>query len=264
MKNIITALALTIGFTSFSQVELLNENFTTGIPSAWSVINTDNNTPGLAHYTDAWIGLTSVFDTCAASTSYYVDGNGDEDITATAADYLITPQVSLLTFGNILTWDAKSLDGSFPDGYLVLLSTTDNLASSFTDTLKSVTSESPYWTTYSVDMAAKGYVNQDVYIAFLNNTTNGYVLQIDNVKITADDPVSIIEQDITISVYPNPFNNELNFETQGFENVSIYNMLGELILESKASKVLTSDLKQGQYVAVVKSSNSVVKIKIVK
>jgi hypothetical protein len=264
MKNIITALVLTIGFTSFSQVELLNENFTTGIPATWSVIDEDNNTPGIVQYTDAWIGLTSIFDTCAASTSYYVDSNGDEDVTATSADYLITPQLSLLTFGNILTWDAKSLDGSFPDGYLVLLSTTDNLAASFTDTLKVVSEETPYWTNYSVDMAEKGYANQNVYISFFNNTTNGYALLIDNVIITGDDPASTLENEVNVSVYPNPFINELNFETEGFETVSIYNMLGELILDSNQSKVLTSDFKSGQYIAVVKTFNSVIKIKVIK
>jgi len=264
MKKIITVLALTIGLTSFSQVELLNEKFTTGIPSTWSVVNVDNNTPGSAIYTDAWIGFTSVFDTCAASTSYYLDSNGDEDVEATAADYLITPQVSLLTFGNILTWDAKSLDGSFPDGYVVLLSTTDNSVASFTDTLFSITEETPYWTNYSIDMAEKGFVNQDVYIAFLNNTTNGFVLQVDNVKITADDASSTLEHTVDVSVYPNPFNNELNFEVEGFQGVSIYNMLGELILNSTESKVLTSDLERGQYVAVVNANNSEIKVKVIK
>ncbi len=264
MKNIITTLVLTIGLTSFSQSELLNENFTTGIPSTWSVIDVDNNTVGLNQFTDAWIGYTSIFDTCAASTSYYLDSNGDEDTEAYSEDYLITPQVSLLSFGNILTWDAKSLDGSYPDGYLVLISTTDNLAASFTDTLKVVSEESPYWTNYSVDMAVKGYVNEDVYVAFLNNTTSGYVLQIDNVKITADDPAETVENDISISVYPNPFVNELNFETQGFENVSIYNMIGELILNSNESKVNTADFKSGQYVAVISANSSIKKIKIVK
>jgi len=264
MKKIITGLALTIGLTSFSQVELLNEKFTTGIPSTWSVINVDNNIPGSTIYTDAWIGFTSVFDTCAASTSYYLDSNGDEDVEATSADYLITPQVSLLTFGNILTWDAKSLDGSFPDGYVVLLSTTDNLVTSFTDTLFAITEETPYWTSYSVDMAEKGFVNQDVYVTFLNNTTNGFVLQVDNVKITADDASSALGRTIDVSVYPNPFNNQLNFETIGFESVSIYNMLGELILISTEPKVLTSDFNRGQYIAVVNANNSEIKVKVVK
>lgn len=264
MKKIITVLSLTIGLTSFSQVELLNESFTSGIPGAWSMVNVDNNTPGSAIYSDAWISFTSIFDTCAASTSYYVDGNGDEDTLATSEDFLITPQVSLLTFGNLLTWDAKSLDGSFPDGYVVLLSTTDNLTASFTDTLKVVSEESPYWTTYSIDMADKGFVSQDVYIAFVNNTTNGFVLQVDNVKVTGDDPASTIENSIDVSVYPNPFVDELNFETAGFESVSLYNMLGELILSSSESKINTSDLKSGQYVAVVNTNESTFKVKIIK
>lgn len=264
MKNIISALVLTIGFNSFSQVELLNETFTSGIPTTWSTIDEDGNTPGAIEYTDAWIGLTSVFDTCAASTSYYIDVNGDEDETASSADYLITPQLSLLTFGNILTWDAKSLDGSFPDGYVVLVSTTDNLAESFTDTLKVVSEETPYWTNYSIDLAEKGFANQDVYISFLNNTTNGYALLIDNVIVTADDPASTLENEFNVSVYPNPFMNELNFETEGFENVSIYNMLGELILDSNQSKVITSDFKSGQYIAVVKTNSSIIKIKVTK
>jgi len=264
MKKILTAIAISIGFSSISQVVLLDEKFTSGIPANWSVINADNNTEGLAQFTDAWIKYTSVFDTCVASTSYYVDSNGDEDVLATSADFLITPQLSLLTFGNLLSWDAKSLDGSFPDGYEVLVSTTDGLEGSFTNVLKTVSAESPYWTTYTVNLAEYGFANQDVYIAFKNNTTNGYVLQLDNIKLTADDPASTIENSLNINVFPNPFINELNFEVKDFKNVSIYNVLGELMLISNQSKVNVSDLPKGYYISVVNVNGIESIIKLVK
>ena len=264
MKNTLTALIITLGFTTFSQVELLNESFTTGIPTTWSTIDADNNTVGSVQFIDAWIGYTSIFDTCAASTSYYLDANGNEDTLAMSSDYLITPQLSLLTFGNFLTWDAKSLDGSFPDGYVVLLSTTDNLEASFTDTLKIVSEESPYWTNYSVNMAEKGFANQDVYIAFKNNTTNGYVLQIDNVIVTADNPATINTNKIDLTVFPNPFKNQLNVNVEGFKNVEIYNMLGEMILTSNNSMLNTENILKGQYVAIIQTELAIFKIKLIK
>ncbi len=265
MKNALTLILLTLTYSTFSQTTLLDENFSSGIPSNWTTIDADGATPGVSEFTDAWIGYTNTFDTCAASTSYYLDVNGDED-TVASSDYLITPKISLLTFGNLLTWDAKSLDGSFPDGYEVLISTTDSLEASFTTVLKTVNSETPYWKSYTINLmtAGAGYVNQDVYIAFKNNTTNGYVLQLDNIKITGDDPASIDQNEVTWSVFPNPVVNIINIEAENFEKATFYNMQGQLVLESNLNQIDVVHLPKGIYMLHVKTANGILQKKLIK
>lgn len=256
--RIITLLTITfLTFTSFAQTTLLSEEFTNGIPSAWTLVDADGNTPNSAvsQFTSAWIPYVTPFDTCAASTSYYTDSLGQSE------DYLITPALNLLTYGNFVSWDAKSFDGSYPDSYVVLVSATDTNPSSFTDTLKMVQNESPYWTHYSYDLTTKGYSNQTVYIAFKNVTTNGFILGIDNVVVTADDPANVNKQNlIELSIFPNPVVDVLTIVADGFLNADIYNMNGQLILNSNLKTIDVSDFKQGIYfIKVTTQKGSVVK-----
>jgi len=264
MKKSILILLIVITNSLSAQVTLLDENFSTGIPATWTTVDVDANTPANAIYSNAWIGFTSAFDTCAASTSSYIDSNGNEDTSAISADYLITPKINLLTFGNLLSWDAKSLDGSYPDGYEVLISTTDSLTSSFQTILKTVDSEIPYWKHYSINLTLEGYNNQAVYIAFKNITKNGFVLQLDNIKVTGDDPAKLIKNDLRLKIYPNPIQNILNVEVDNFQSLELINMNGQLILSSNNSSVNTSDLEKGVYFLKVKTENSIVTKKIIK
>ena len=265
MKNALTLILLTLTYSSFSQTTLLDENFTSGIPSTWTTIDADGATPVDTQFTDAWIGYTNTFDTCAASTSYYTDENGDEE-TIVTSDYLVTPKISLLTFGNLLTWDAKSLDGSFPDGYKVLISTTDSLEASFTTVLKTIDSETPYWKSYTINLmtVGAGYTNQDVYIAFKNTTTSGYVLQLDNIKITGNDPANIENNEVNLSIYPNPIVDIITIEVANFQTATFYNMHGELVLKSNLSQINVSTLPKGIYIIQVKTENGILQKKIVK
>jgi len=265
MRNILVVLSLLSSALTFAQTTLLNENFTNGIPSTWTTIDADQNAPtGNSDFTDAWIGYVSAFDTCAASTSYYLDANGNEDTAATSKDYLITPKISLLTFGNLLSWNAKSLDGSYPDGYMVLVSTTDSLEASFTDTIKTVYAETQYWKNYTINLMTEGYANQDVYIAFMNNTKNGFVLQIDDVKITGDDPASISEKNIEISIFPNPVIDFITIQTPEYKSTSIYSVNGRLLIKSTQTQIDLSTLPKGVYFVLVETLNGIVEKKFIK
>ncbi len=251
-----------LSYSSFAQTTLLSEDFSSGIPSTWTLVNADGNTPNSAvsQFTSAWIHYVTPFDTCVASTSYYTDSLGQ------SADYLITPALNLLTYGNFISWDAKSFDGSYPDSYVVLISDTDTNPNSFTDTLKMVQNESPYWTHYSYDLSAKGYSNQTVYIAFKNITTNGFILGIDNVVATADDPAYVNEQNsIELLIYPNPVVDVLTIVTDDFLKAELYSVNGQLILSSNLKTINVSDVVQGVYfIKVTTQKGSVVKKIVIK
>ena len=146
---------------------LLQEDFSAGMPSGFTLINGDGGAPAtqVSFITDAWIGYTDLLDTtnmCAISTSYYTPTTG-------ADDWMITSALSIPAGTKYqLSWDAVATDPLYSDGYEVLLSTTGTNASDFTTVLFTTAAEANAWTNRTADLSA--YAGQTVYIAFHNNS----------------------------------------------------------------------------------------------
>jgi hypothetical protein len=215
VKQLVLSFSLSIPMACFAQNVVLSEDFNSGIPATWALFNNDGLTPhaNVAQFTQAWITAadpdTTTGDLSAQSTSWY-------DPAGTSSDYLITPKTTLGAFGNYLYWQGRSQDASFADSYLILASTTDSLTASFTDTLMVVDEETPYWTSHSLCLDSAGLTGQPVFIAFLNNSTDRFILHLDNVAITANDPVSVAEHTLKQpAVYPNPAADWLAVPGQG-------------------------------------------------
>lgn len=243
----INKLLLAIIFSSsaaIGQQTLVDEGFSAGIPATWAIVNADSLNPDteVSEFTDAWIQRISGADTVAASTSYY-------DPTGQSEDYLILPKLSLLTISK-LKWDARSVDPSWPDSYYVLISTTDSLITSFTDTLLTVNSESPTWQMRSIHLDTMGYANQDVYIAFRNFANDQFILELDNVQVTSDDNVFIEENEIDFSVYPNPTSERLFIRNSNQFNSEyiITDTHGRTVLRSDSPDIYVGDLPNGMYI----------------
>lgn len=260
MRKIVFLLLIVSGISANAQTILFEENFTTSIPSTWALVDNDNLIPASTPYIfdNAWIKIGSNGDSCAASTSYYTPSGQ-------SADYLITPKLSLVTFSK-LVWKARSYDASYPDSYLVLISSTDSLIGSFTDTLIFVDQENYYWQTRSIQLDLEAYANQDVYIAFKNITTDGYILLIDMVKLLGSDFAIVEEVDETVyTVYPNPAQDQItisNFK-QG-DLVSVFSMDGKLLLNSSESSVNISELKAGTYLIKIVSQDNISSVTFIK
>jgi len=244
MIKYLTITLLVVASASQAQTVLLDENFTSGIPETWALFNEDGLTPAaeVSDFTDAWIGTVAGPDTAAASTSFY-------DPTGQANDYLITPKISIGNFSKIV-WSARSVDASYPDGYEVLISTTDSLPASFTDTLMSVGAEAAYFSRRGVELDVEGYANQDVFIAFQNNTSNGYILLIDDVKVLNAETASIQSSSIasTISVFPNPTADLLNISAdQKIISATVYSAAGQQLITGQSNQLDVSSLNNGLY-----------------
>ncbi len=180
---------------------LLHEDFSNGIPPTWTLIDNDGRTPVLQDFTAAWIamtGLESDTDTEAVSTSWY-------NPVGAADDWLITPAITL-DAGSTLQWDAAALDPTFSDGYEVRISAAGPGMSAFLANapLFTTPSENAVWTTREVDLAAAGYANQAVHIAFRNNSYDDFLLMIDNVGVcgtfAADNDINVSP---TYYLFPN-------------------------------------------------------------
>jgi len=145
------------------------ENYTEG---DMTLIDNDGLTP---HSSVASIGSNwNVMDGVALSTSWLINGDKTSD------NWMITPLISLGT-EPYLIWEAFAYSPSYPDGYEVLISTSGDDISDFTTVLFSVDAEEAEWTNHLVDLRA--YADQDVYLAFHHNSTDKYVLAIDNILV---------------------------------------------------------------------------------
>jgi len=266
-KRILAFFSIAIASVSFGQTEILNEDFQSGFPSGWTMIDVDQQIPNaeVSEYTSPWIIKTdpeNPLDSVISCTSYYTpEGQANK--------WLITPAITLGAYGNILTWNVKSHDPSYPDSYKVLISLTGNDVASFTDTLRRVVLESPDWLTREVNMSELGYNGQTVYIAFVNTTNKGYKFYLDDIKVRKEDPLGIKEISMPeANIYPNPVQG--SFKISGnydIDRVAIYTTDGKLIRESAYSAGEQLDvqyLQPGIYLAKLMSGRSSATIRFIK
>ena len=259
IKNLCFIVYVTTALGISAQTTLIEEEFTTSIPSTFAIVDSDGLVPALSSpvFSSAWIHYTEDGDTCAASTSYY-------DPTGQAQDYLITPKISLGTYTK-LHWWGKSVDASYPEEYVVLISTTDSLTSSFTDTLEYILEETPTWTGRTVLFEDEGYANQDVYVAFKNISNDKYILLIDNIKVSTSESASINESNVELSVYPNPALDVLNISVDSpIKSVKVLNLLGEVVLETNESQIDVSFLEAGVFFVEVETTSGTSTRKFIK
>ncbi len=163
---------------------LLDEDFELGaFRPGWSLIDVDGNVPAaqVSYVNDAWV-VTDVIEAdvnfAAYSTSYYSPSG-------TADDWLITPRITLGPASD-LSWEAWATDVDFPDGYEVRISTGMPTVVDFmaNPALFTIDDEAQAFTLHTVDLAAAGYMNVDVYIAWHNDSNDEFILLVDNVQVT--------------------------------------------------------------------------------
>ncbi len=262
IKFTLIAAALTISI-AFGQIEIYNEDFQSGLPVNYTVVDNDGLTPNavVSEYTEAWIEITdpeNASDTIMASTSYF-------DPVGQADRWLITPAITLGAYGNIAYWEAKSEDDSFPEDYYVLVSSTDTQISSFTDTLVFIFNELPDWTTQSGNLSDLGLDNQTIHLAFVNRTDDGFKLYIDDIRVEMEDPSGVDElSEVQITVFPNPTTKMIEISGLNPDEVTIYSLAGKQLLTTSSSKIDLSSLAAGRYILEARNSKHVARSLVVK
>ncbi|MEA3445104.1 MAG: choice-of-anchor J domain-containing protein, partial [Bacteroidota bacterium] len=168
------------------------EDFQNGMPTDITLYDIDGLTPAanVASYTEAWniienFDLTG--DSVAASNSWYSPAG-------TANDWLVTPGITVGTDA-FLEWDIKAQDPSYADGYMVKISTTGTTTSSFTTTVYTIASASSTWGTISVNLDALGFTNTTIWVAFINNSTDMFLLLLDDIKVYVPNATDVAIQD---------------------------------------------------------------------
>ncbi|WP_343633437.1 choice-of-anchor J domain-containing protein [Fluviicola sp.] len=240
-----------------AQTTILDQEFQHGIPASWTTVKNDSYTEQEPQFLSqaAWIAVPDPLnptDTVAAATSWFT-------VSQKASRWLISPPVTIGTYGNYLKWNARSMDPSYPDTYQVLISVTDTQLSSFIDTLSRVEFEWEEWTQHEVNMSELGYsANETVHIAFVLETQGGYNLFVDSVNIRKDDPLALQEQSLQpdVTIYPNPTSSSIHFSHANLKQVAIYNTAGTLIYsQEKATPIAMDGFEQGMYLVRMTANN---------
>ncbi len=254
-KIIGIALLSLLSEMSIAQTVIYTEDFESGAPLAFTIVDNDGLTPNtvVSEFTSAWIRLAdpdNSNDTVMGSTSFFEPvGQADR--------WLITPAITLGAYGNVLSWEAKSHDASFPDDYLVVVSSTDTQLASFIDTVGDVFQENETWTNRSVNLSTYGLDNQTVYVGFVNRTNDGFKLYIDDIQMLIEDTLSIDDLSIQINVraYPNPATSLLKVNRDDVLSMTIVGMGGKELLYIESSNQITIDaLENGHYLLYVSTA----------
>ena len=264
MKLIFTCCLFFLSVEIFSQSYILDTDFQLGIPTTYSIVDNDFNSPNsqVSNFTSAWIGIVDPEDSTnkvAAATSYF-------SLEDTASRWLITPALSLSSFGNFISWKAKSHDPSFPDNYMVLVSTTDNQISSFTDTIGDIEQENFEWTEREVNLSENGYNSQTLYVAFVNTTYDGFILYLDSIQARKEDPVGYLEPSfIDIRVFPNPTNDFITvYSEKPIKSITLFDFEGRLITTIEEQTIDLRNYKSGIYFISLNIENQIITKRIVK
>lgn len=247
MKQLLLFILVSFSLGISAQTVILSTDFQNGIPATYTIVDNDGNTPDptVAEYTSAWITIVdpeNSSDTVASSTSFFTTMDS-------ASRWMITPPLALGAFGNYIEWNAKSQDPSYPDDYLVLVSTTDNQLASFTDTIGYIKEENFEWTNREVNLFTEGYHDQTIYVAFVNRTLDGYKLYMDDIEVRKDDPVGLQEPSpISFVVYPNPSSDMIFVSgSHNLERVELLDLNGMLIQTTELTYMNVEAIPTGMY-----------------
>jgi len=201
MKEILTLLMfMSIATVSTSQV-VFSADFEDGTLEGMTIVDNDGLTAssGVSPFMDAWTVSNVYIEAAFDIESRGVISNSRYMPAGTADDWLISPQLTIVDTGTAVLWNARALSEQSPDGMEVRVSTTDSDLQSFTDVIYSSAAESHERTQRSASL--NDYIGQQVYVAFINNSTDKYLLVIDDIVVAPIDPINASISSVTTAPY---------------------------------------------------------------
>lgn len=204
-----------------SSGQIFFEDFETGIPGSWTIIDndgdeynwfyynpSDNNQEGLDN-----LGNPTVFDNACATSASYVGGIG----ALTPDNWLISPQLDLQ--GTLSVW-LRGQDPSWAqEKFAIYLSTTGNEIVDFTTELVPETTATGIYTEYTADLSE--YAGQKGYIAIRHfNCSDMFRLNVDNFAILvessdASEWLTLTTDELTAKLTGLEPNTEYELQVQG-------------------------------------------------
>lgn len=199
--------------------------------------------------------------------------SGEKCMTSFAAnpgpnnDWLISPQITLGESDNIVTFWAKAAHGTYNDEkFNIAISTTGTVPENFTMLETSLVPTAMEWEEFTVELDEE-YAEQEVYIAINHIGNDQFGFQVDDFKVTSGalsvDHVNF--EGFTHYISDNSLNLSAN---QAMHNISIYNILGQEVLNQKLNNneelINISKLQSGIYITKIDIDGAIKSFKIIK
>lgn len=289
MKKLLLLLAF-VSFTMNAQTILFEDDFEaytvgdnvgedTDIPANYLSYDVDGDTYnwGLSNpvnYTQPFADIyTGNFIASASYITIGAGGNGGQGAIS-PDNILVLPMMSIPTDAadvELVYWVGSGTDvGFFSETYSVQVTATSDQAA--------VLAATPiYDTTLAfqggefITLNLDAYIGQDVYVSFRHyNTTDEWLIGLDDIKVQYTAGASVEDlQALGFSYYPNPVVNNLNMKANtAIDNVSVFNLLGQEVLNVSPNKLQTgiefSNLNAGVYLVKVQIGTTSGTFKVVK
>ena len=189
----IIALTSLMGVANVTASDFWTQNFDKGMPKTFVTYDNDGSTLVKECYksisgTDGWI-IASTYENGFSAIS--MSHTGDE---MAQDNWLITDAIEIKSANAYLRWDAVSIYKHLRESYKVMISTTDTNVESFVE-IASISAESNVWNTHLESLA--DYNGKTIYVAFVCNSTNKFILAVDNIAIGELDDEKILVTDNT-------------------------------------------------------------------
>lgn len=161
---------------TYGQKQYLSTDFNRGIPADYTLICNDNMPVASKDYNRlSAVSTWFTADVAGADGKVAVSASRREPADAPTDNWLITPRMHIASANAWLRWDARSVHHDLRDGYTVMVSATDMTGFK---PLLTVDKENYTWTTHIISLA--DYEGKDVMIGINHNSTNKFLLAIDN------------------------------------------------------------------------------------
>ena len=177
------------------------------IPLCWTIINGGDTNTWFLH------NSTTYAHSGSKSMRISYDSNTAHD------DYLITPKFTVTEHvSDIISFWARNYSSTYVEEFDVLVSTTGNTATDFTDVLATAVAPPTSYTLYTYDLSA--YIGQDIYFAVKATSQDEYYLNVDDFMTSGtpfcDVPENVTADNITVD------NVDFNWDDTGAASYDYY------------------------------------------
>lgn len=283
MKKAVLLIVLFFGFCqkNIAQTTIFSEDFqelTNLSAMGWWQYN-DTNTPFGSYQATFLNEAWGIIEWAAESPNYVASSTSwfTGTTPAPADRWMITPIIDLTGYLGApvsLSFNARAHDvPPYADNFDLKISTTDYEKTSFTNLYTSTSNPNvliSQTTPTVVDLS--NYGGEMIYLAWVNNYTNGNLVSIDNIEVTGTTLSTNSFSSEAILVSPNPVSDVLSISNVKNIKLSSYALIdnnGRIIKENSLNvdsnfTIDVSDLSNGIYFLKLVSENETLTKKIIK
>lgn len=263
IKKLSFAALFLVGFTGFSQTVIFNEDFETEAGrNSWINVDRDGDDQKWEFDDSEVNAFTGYY---ATSWSWFMDA-------FTPDNTLTSPVINLPNNADkklSLKFDIGAFDDEyFQEHYAVyVIPASSNFTGTETPIFEETLDAGYMDEAKHVNVDISQYAGQAVQLVFRHyDCTDLLVLILDNIQVVEESKLATSESNKTaVKIYPNPSSDLIKVEgINNIEKIRVFDMSGNIVLETKASEANIKNLTTGNYIINIYSGKDVISRKIIK